>query len=293
MDLSESSQIMTKKTFAISIAMVFSLNCSVAQEEAEENNEERPSWSTGIPQRTDVPKTEISKPDIESELGVDLELDMSDFGLPKRVTLDPDPVVEPSSEAELKAESDSLQTTDQNIEINQSNIPETESFTEQLSEPESDLLQTSESQTEQGLENTQEPSSGENLISTPDPQPLLIEESQNMSESENEFEVGDEVVKSTALDVDSSGYQWKVLKSADLNYPVEAYREKRTGWVDVLVTINPAGEVVDVKEEGTSRRGRIFVASALNSLKRYSFDPPRDQGISENISRVYRIAFKP
>ncbi len=90
----------------------------------------------------------------------------------------------------------------------------------------------------------------------------------------------------------TSDYQWQILNQAPLDYPIEAARKRQEGWVDIMVTINPDGEVVNLEEKRYSSRGRIFIDSAKASLSQWQFEPPKNQGINNNVSRSYRIEFE-
>ncbi|KAA3645763.1 MAG: TonB family protein [Proteobacteria bacterium] len=90
----------------------------------------------------------------------------------------------------------------------------------------------------------------------------------------------------------SEQYQWQVLNQAPLEYPITAARNRLEGWVDIMVTINPDGEVIALEEEKYSSRGRIFVNPAKESLQKWQFEPPKNQGITNNLSRSYRIEFE-
>ena len=90
----------------------------------------------------------------------------------------------------------------------------------------------------------------------------------------------------------NSEYQWQILSQAALEYPIAAARKRVEGGVDIMVTINPDGEVVNLEEERYSSRGRVFVEPAKASLLQWQFSPPKNQGINSNVSRSYRIEFE-
>lgn len=94
------------------------------------------------------------------------------------------------------------------------------------------------------------------------------------------------------IEQNSKKYRWKIIKQAKLEYPRNAARKNLEGWVDVRVTVNEQGKVVNAHAEKYSEQGKIFVAPALKSLRKYHFDPPSKQDINTNVNRVYRIEFK-
>ena len=90
---------------------------------------------------------------------------------------------------------------------------------------------------------------------------------------------------------DEAEYSWNVLSRAPVQYPVKAAIDNLEGWVEVEITINPAGEVVSVSPVDYSRRGRIFGKPAVQSVKDWLFEPPSSIGITTNITRIYKVEF--
>jgi TonB family protein len=102
----------------------------------------------------------------------------------------------------------------------------------------------------------------------------------------------DEMAEEVIVGDQNTIYQWQVLNQVPLDYPSAAARKRLEGWVDIIVTINPDGEVISLQEERYSSRGKIFVDSAKNALQQWQFEPPKNQDINTNVSRSYRIEFK-
>ncbi|GEM_PF-1970230 len=87
-------------------------------------------------------------------------------------------------------------------------------------------------------------------------------------------------------------YQWTFVHKVAPDYPVKAYRERKEGWVDVDVTINPDGTVQQADVVKIYRNQRIFAKPALKAVQQWRFEPPQNYGISEPLTRRYRVEFK-
>lgn len=107
-----------------------------------------------------------------------------------------------------------------------------------------------------------------------------------------EVSVSEELTADSASSIAADDYQWRILNQVPLDYPMAAARKRLEGWVDILVTINADGEVINLEEENYSSRGRVFVEPAKDSLQQWQFEPPKNSGITQNLSRSYRIEFK-
>ena len=90
---------------------------------------------------------------------------------------------------------------------------------------------------------------------------------------------------------DKSDYNWAIVKQAPVDYPVKAAIANLEGWVEVEITINPAGEVVSASALNYSRNGRVFGKPAVQSVNNWLFEPPSNFGVTENISRIYKVEF--
>ncbi len=83
----------------------------------------------------------------------------------------------------------------------------------------------------------------------------------------------------------------QLVKSATPDYPVEAYRDHKQGWVEVAFTVDSAGQVTDPKVVN-AEPARIFNSAALSAVKRWTFKPRMENGkaVAEQMQR--RIEFK-
>ncbi len=87
-------------------------------------------------------------------------------------------------------------------------------------------------------------------------------------------------------------YRWKFIHKVAPDYPVKAYRERKEGWVDVEVTIDPQGVVQDAKVVKIYRNQRVFAKPAIKAVRQWRFEPPQKYGISQPQKRRYRVEFK-
>lgn len=86
-------------------------------------------------------------------------------------------------------------------------------------------------------------------------------------------------------------YNWDILKREPVSYPVRAAIDNLEGWVEVEVTIDPTGKVVSASPIKYSRKGRVFGKPAVQSVQNWLFSPPSEIGITENLTRVYKVEF--
>mgnify|MGYP000241732119 CR=1 FL=1 len=86
-------------------------------------------------------------------------------------------------------------------------------------------------------------------------------------------------------------YSWGILQRAPLEYPRKAAIANLEGWVEIEVTINPAGEVESADSKNYSNRGRVFGKSAEESVSKWLFEPPSNLGITTNLTRTYKVEF--
>jgi protein TonB len=83
----------------------------------------------------------------------------------------------------------------------------------------------------------------------------------------------------------------QLVKSAAPEYPPEAYRQRKEGWVEVEFTVDANGNVTDPKVANAEPKG-LFNNAALAAVKRWTFKPRMENGkaVEERMSR--RIVFK-
>jgi TonB family protein len=93
--------------------------------------------------------------------------------------------------------------------------------------------------------------------------------------------------------IEPATYEWLVINQADVEFPSRGVRNQIDGWVDVEVTLNPQGDVVSAQTVDYSDEAGIYVEAAEESLRKWTFQPPQEQGVNELVSKVYRIDFIP
>jgi protein TonB len=83
----------------------------------------------------------------------------------------------------------------------------------------------------------------------------------------------------------------QLVKSAAPDYPPDAFRARKEGWVQVEFTVDANGQVSDAKVANADPP-RLFNNAALNAVRRWTFKPRMDNGkaVEERMSR--RIEFK-
>ena len=83
----------------------------------------------------------------------------------------------------------------------------------------------------------------------------------------------------------------QLVKSAAPDYPPEAFRGHKEGWVQVEFTVDANGQVTDAKVANADPP-RLFNTAALNAVRRWTFKPRMENGkaVEERMSR--RIEFK-
>ncbi len=307
-------------------------SCGVlAQDETESQeseNKAKPSWSTGLPERQAVPKkpTATLRTDIKDEP----EIDMSGFGIERpniglegfaTETADP---AEDETAAPIQAEQDSavVESTPPPVTVDEpaaatepvadvaleASPEDSPALAEQQPDDEPVQTQSGGDATEIDADDTanlalQEtaPVEQSTPIDTPPAQePALLTDSTPVDVANADDDVFSEsnLQASVTNPAPSSkprkngAFNWQLLRQNELEYPVKALRQSQTGWVDINVTINAQGLVVETDVMDKSRGGMVFVSSAVKAVKSWQFEAPSDYGISENMSKVYRIEFQ-
>jgi protein TonB len=82
-----------------------------------------------------------------------------------------------------------------------------------------------------------------------------------------------------------------LVKASAPEYPADAFRGRKEGWVEVEFVVDANGAVSDAKVTNADPP-RLFNAAALSAVKRYTFKPRLENGkaVEEKMSR--RIVFK-
>ncbi len=88
----------------------------------------------------------------------------------------------------------------------------------------------------------------------------------------------------------TTGFQLIAVDAVDPEYPRDAWLEKTEGWVDVHLTIDAGGNVADATVVSAEPR-RVFDRSALRALRKSTFRPPSEFGLSGPQTARLRIEF--
>jgi TonB family protein len=280
-----------------------------AQEDESEETTKRPSWSEGLPERQSA--ADLNTPDFKPEIDNDIEIDMSEFDIKPKADITLDLPIS----AELPAENEQSETAEAEVEeqpaatlVTEEAVPEAE-FTapaEEPSQPEEAVVEPVEDAIVEVDPVISEPA--ETLPEEAEPAPVSeqIAEAEDgaMTETPAEDTLGVEetlaavkapVMTETdpieAATEQEQEYVWSIIKQEPVKYPVKAAMENKEGWVDIEVTINADGQVVSATAVKYSRGGRLFGRPAVQSVNQWLFDPPKNYGISGNVSRIYKIEF--
>lgn len=323
-------------------------------QEEEEKDNKRPSWSKGLPERQK--SADIKTNEFKPEIDTDIEIDRSEFGLKERPKIEIElPISEEfgvkqvdnknqlieNSEEEMITNNDTAvqadvipQSETQNSDLSETEAVQSEAViveeppvvtdsedvaVELTAEPQESSIdaeinqQPDSSQSNTDL-NSQDNSGDEllNLSETVDnkqvsqPEELVDSANENLDDSS----VSEELIVPTdaTVDVEDAGatetvnseiptqadeksFVWEITSRTPVTYPPRAAVNNLEGWVDVEVTINPAGEVVSAFPVKYSRGGRVFGKNAIKSVKEWQFKAPSSEGITTNLTRIYKIEF--
>lgn len=83
-------------------------------------------------------------------------------------------------------------------------------------------------------------------------------------------------------------YSWTLLKTTPIDIPA---RHAAKNQLKVRIFINPDGEVIRVAA-GAPDVPALMLKQAQKSIENWRFDPPKDIGISDNLSKIFTIEIK-
>jgi TonB family protein len=298
------------KTLMISFLLLVCSSTSLfaQDEEDDKDNDKRPSWSSGLPERqstTDL-KSQSFKPDMDKEI----ELDMSEFGVETNTDVQIElPLGSELPVGESITEEDS--GTDEAARLEQQRLEQERLEQERLEQERLEQERLEQERLEQErleqerLEQErleQERLEQERLEQERLEQERLEQErlEQERLEQANQVEdvVDSEPVQepidaaAASTDLAEVEYTWNIIKQTPVEYPVKAAIDNLEGWVEVEVTINVSGEVISATPLNYSRRGRIFGKPAVQSVNDWLFEPPSNFGLTEPQTRIYKIEFE-
>ena len=83
----------------------------------------------------------------------------------------------------------------------------------------------------------------------------------------------------------------QLVKNVPPEYPVEAYKQHKGGWVEVQFTVAASGQVTDAKVLNADP-ARIFNDAAIRAVSRSTFKPRMENGKAVDQQMTRRIEFK-
>ncbi|MFC3195567.1 TonB family protein [Marinicella sediminis] len=310
------------KKMLSTMGLILLVSSGWAQEEEEtEASSKRPSWSEGLPERQNT--ADLNTPDFKPDIDNDIELDMSEFGIKPKADI----VIDLPISAELPEDTESVDsepeavepvTVSEPVEVLVDEQPEqapVEEASPDINDEQEALLPVEEAVVERQPD--EPPAIEETDMEASPTQPATGQVAEVVEEIVGDDETDaqlDNVASTEELTVDESlaaveppvdtsmdavseaqseesEYVWSIIKQTPVKYPVRAAIENVEGWVDVEVTINADGQVVSANAIKYSRKGRLFGKPAVQAVNEWLFDPPRNQGIEGNLTRVYKIEF--
>ncbi len=295
-----------------------------AQDEEEKKDEpsKRPSWSSGLPERQAT--NDLNKPEFKPEIDNSIELDMSEFGIQPKAEIELDLPIQSELPMNDKAPEAAAEPAESTVvaepvieDADPEPVPEPEPVEQVVEQPiieqpgiEQPPIEPEDQPVEAVVDSApQDDAPVDDLVdaadSSDDTEPLnsnAVNDSGVTEQNDSEIVVDQQVAddeSTSSLPVESSevastdevDYKWVILKQTPVKYPVKAAMDNLEGWVDVEVTINPAGEVVSAAAVKYSRRGRVFGKPAVQSVNDWLFEPPSNTGINNNLTRIYKLEF--
>jgi TonB family protein len=298
-----------------SLCLVFCVFVSSAQDNKDEGSPDepskRPSWSSGLPERQTT--TELNKQDFKPEID-DIELDMSGFGVKPKAEIEIDLPMKQSLPGTINTE-EQVEADLAEQELTNQKLAEQERVAQELAAQElaAQELAAQELAAQElaAQELAAQELAAQELAEQELAEQMLVEQElakqEEQSATQMNVDSNSTPIESNAISAESpvpssvntqqeelgdkADYNWAIVKQAPVDYPVKAAIANLEGWVEVEITINPAGEVVSASALNYSRNGRVFGKPAVQSVNNWLFEPPSNFGITENISRIYKVEF--
>ena len=312
------------------LVMCIGVTTAIAQDNSAEDDKtetKRPSWSAGLPERTQ--SASLNTPEFKPEIDKDIEMDMSDFGLKTKPQIELDlPINENigvKSEEAVAEEPAVIEPEPVDPVVTE---PVVEQVVEQVAQPEIEEPVEQPSTQPVAQPNTQpaepvvEDAATEQAVVNSEAEPVEVDDTpaqpvdtavENMAaaDTQNSQDTEDAVaqpVEQSIASLDTTAaqpinenlgnaaaleneYNWEILQRAPVDYPVKAAMENLEGWVELEITIDPDGNVIKASPTNYSRKGRVFGRPAVQSINQWQFKPPSELGITSNITRIYKIEF--
>lgn len=247
-------------------------------------SDKKPSWTEAMPERNEAPEMDIDHA-VNTEIDLGLERDA--------LFTDENEFSQGEDEAAANLEKDRIQkekiANEQAVEqqrIEDQRIAELQEKEKLAADKLAAEKLAAENLAAEKL--AAENLAAEQLVTDSIPSETLTVENIPQEDSNNDVEippVGIETIQAVR-----PNYSWKKISNAAPEYPGKAFRLKKEGWVEVELTIDPQGDVIDTKVVKT-QSGSTFNEAATKAIRKWKFEPPADFGINESQKTTVRIAF--
>ena len=255
-----------------------------------QDSKKKPSWTETMPERKDTPamKMQIDKDD-------DFGMDRSTlgFGRDELSSRDGETNQKPS-EHQLTNKIEIQKKLDVERKKNAAQLAKIERLEAEKIELQKLAKQKQEAQklAAQSQEEQDEIAAQELAKQRQEEQDEIAAQKLSLQSQDNQEEVkaqSQDVKKESFAKIE---YSWKKIKNAAPVYPAKAERANKEGWVDIEITIDINGNVVDSRVVKSSKNTRIFDKSALKAVRKWKYDPPTNYGVKEQISRTVRMRYE-
>ena len=301
---------LTMKAILI-IVFLFVVQGSYSQT-ATKKNEKKPSWGSKMPTREDAPDLKY-----DVDLDEDDEMERSDFGIDRSRILYSDEKVSVDESSEISPPE--ITSAEELAEIEKKKRKQAEKLKQEQRKAEEERL------AEEQLKQQQRKAEEERLAAEQlkqqqrkaEEERIAAEQLKEQQRLEEEKRIAEQIAKEgSAIDkkeeltqenpateesqletvvvapTNIQKYSWKKIKNALPEYPIKAARGKKEGWVDVELTIDSTGTVVDAKAIRFANSYRGFNNAAVRAVRKWKFEPPSNYGINDQLSKVVKIVFQ-
>ncbi len=290
------------------IVFLFIIQNSYSQTDTNEQ-EKKPSWGSKMPTREAMPNLKYDT-DLDDGGGVD----MGDFGMDRSRLLDSEEgIVEKGNiEDSIQVQLPVVTSTEELKKIEENKRDEVEKIKQQQKMAEKERV--AANKLEQKIKSEEAKIAAKQLKAQLkaqlkeqqrlDEEKRIAEQIANKEDSPSQPETKEELLQEQPVSDEgqletvvvaptaAQKYRWKKIKNSLPVYPTKALRGNKEGWVEVKLTIDVFGIVVDAKAIRFANNYRGFNNAAVRAVKKWKYEPPNDFGIATQLSRVVRIVFQ-
>ena len=282
------------------LALLFFTSITFSQEE----DRKRPSWSEDLPERSDQPNLEIESEEPDSDMGLSrddlfsddssLEIDNDDLNDKNNNLAKEAAKIKMEEEAaKLAAEEAAKLAAEEAAKLAAEEAAK-------LAAEEAAKLAAEEAAKLAAEEATKLAKEEAAKLAAEEAAKLAAEEAAKLAAEEAAANkspvVNDEKATNTlenkGQESSNQNYNWKIVKNVPAKYPIAAIKNKKQGWVDIELTLQPNGLISDTKVTSSSNTYRGFIRPALDSVKKRQYEPPSKYGITSPLKRIVRVEFK-